>query len=284
MTEQDKLWNYSNPAETEIKFREALQSISPEKNLSVYLQLQTQIARTYSLRMMFDEAHKTLEEVEKLLPAENEVAHVRYHLECGRTFNSSGKIMEAKAAFEKAEQIAIQLQEDAYTVDALHMLAIIAPQDETASINERAIIFAEESKQENAKGWLGSLYNNLGWCYFDKGEYEKALSIFLRALKWREDKKSLPEIFIAKWCVAKTLRALNRLNEALKIQLALLEEMISNNSPDGYVYEEIAEIYHTRNEEVQKMYFGFAYKELSQDKWLAKNEPARLERLKKLSA
>lgn len=283
MIEQDKLWNYNNPAETEIKFREALKTIFPEKDFSAYLQLQTQIARTCSLRMMFDEAHQTLNEVEKILPAENEVAHVRYYLERGRTFNSSGKKAEAKTEFEKAKQVAEKLHEDFYALDALHMLAIVAPPDEAAKLNEEAILLAEESKQEHAKNWLGALYNNLGWSYFDKGDYEKALSIFLRALQWREEKKSVTEIFIAKWCVARTLRALHKLDDALKIQLSLLEEMIANNTPDGFVYEELGEIYHLRNEEVQKMYFGFAYKELSQDKWLAKNEPARLERLKKMS-
>ena len=103
-------------------------------------------------------------------------------------------------------------------------------------------------------------------------------------IKWREDKNQPYETFLAKWCVARTLRPLNRLEEALKIQLALFEELVESDKKDGYVYEELAELYLLLNDPVHKMYFQFAYNELIQDIWLTKNEPARLERLKQLAA
>jgi tetratricopeptide (TPR) repeat protein len=279
----DKLWDYSNPNETEKKFREVLAESSIEKDVSHYLQLLTQIARTFSLRAMFNEAHAVLDEVQNKLNHINDVANVRYHLERGRTFNSSGKKEEAKNHFLEAQKIAVDLKEDFYAIDCIHMLAIVAPPNEAIILNETAILAAEKSEQEHAKNWLGPLYNNLGWSYFDKGEHEKALSVFLRSLQWRESMKSAPEIFLAKWTVARTLRALNRIDDALKIQLALLEEMIETQQEDGYVYEELAELHLSKNETVSKMYFGFAYRELSKDNWLVKNEPARLERMKELS-
>lgn len=281
MQDFDKLWNYHQPAETEKKFRELLDGIDGSSGYQ--LELQTQIARTYSLRGMFDEAHTLLNATEKLLPESSITAHIRYHLERGRTYNSSGNKPDARLHFEQAFALAQQLQQDSYAIDALHMLAIVAKPEEAISINEQALLLAEKSAQEQAKNWLGSLYNNLGWSYFDLQEYEKALSIFLRALQWREEKKSASEIFLAKWCVARTLRALNKVEQAITIQLGLLEEMIESNKPDGYVYEELGELYLLKNEELYKMYFGLALKELSEDKWLCKNEPKRLERMKSLS-
>lgn len=283
MTEFDKLWDYNNPAATEEKFREALSGVSVENNRSEFLQLQTQIARTYSLRRMFDEAHELLNEVEKQLTAEAELPLIRYYLERGRSFNSAGKKAEALQLFLKAKESAQQINEDFYTVDAIHMLAIVAPADEAIALNEEGVILAESSESPLAKNWLGALYNNLAWSYFDKGEFEKALSIFLRALKWREEKQSPREIFIAKWCVARTLRALNRFEDAIKIQLGLLEEMVDTDNPDGYVYEELGELYLLKNEAVYKMYFGFAYNSLSKDQWLAEKEADRLKRMKTLS-
>jgi tetratricopeptide (TPR) repeat protein len=283
MTEFDKLWDYNNPAATEEKFRQVLQSLSPDTNLSDFLQLKTQLARTFSLRSMFNEAHAILDEVEQQLPEPKDVAHVRYFLERGRSFNSAGKKAEAFQQFLTAKETAQQLNEDFYTIDAIHMLAIIATPAEAIALNEKGVIFAENSKSPQAKNWLGALYNNLAWSYFDRGEYEKALSIFLRALKWREEKQSAKEIFTAKWCVARTLRALNRLDEAIKIQLALLEEMVETDQPDGYVYEELGELHLAKNEPVYKMYFGFAHTALSNDKWLAANEAARLQRMKELA-
>ena len=160
------------------------------------------------------------------------------------------------------------------------MLAITATPDEAIKLNEEGVVYAEQSQEPRAKGWLGSLYNNLGWAYFDLGAYDNALSVFLRALKWREEKQSAHELFLAKWCVARTLRALGRLDDAIKIQLALLEQMIDIGPTDGYVYEELGELYLAKGEDVSKMYFQFAYNELSKDTWLAANEPKRLERMK----
>jgi tetratricopeptide (TPR) repeat protein len=283
MTEYDKLWNYSEPAATEIKFREVLSAIPPEDS-STRLQLLTQLARTQGLQGKFDAAHKTLDEVEAQLSEDNALVNIRYFLERGRTFRSSGDKRNAEVCFRQSLDLAKKHEEDFYAIDAIHMLAIITTPDEGIRLNKEAILLAEASQQHRARNWLGSLYNNLGWNYFDRTEYEKALSIFLRALQWREANKHEEAAFLAKWCVARTLRALNRLEDALKIQLALFEELASSDKKDGYVYEELAELYLLKNDPVHKMYFQFAYAELSQDISLSKNEPARLERLKDLSA
>lgn len=286
----DKLWDYNNPAETEARFRSLLNEYPENKDKGAYLQLLTQLARTYSLRRMFTEAHDLLNEVKEKLGISSGVEHIRYHLERGRTYNSAGKNQEAKAEFEQAKLLAVELKEDFYAIDAIHMLAIISAPLESVELNKQALLVAEESTQERAKGWIGSLFNNLGWGYFDLGQYELALSIFLRALKWRQDqaaiqgKETSPDIIIAKWTVARTLRALNRIDEAITIQLGLLEELIKAETSDGYVYEELGELYLLKGEEIHKMYFQFAYNELSKDIWLAANEQARLNRMKELAA
>ena len=96
MTQYDKLWDYQNPSETETKFREALKETSAEKNLSEHLQLLTQIARTQSLQRKFDEAHVILDEVGKHLTEKHNTEHIRYFLERGRAFNSSGNKRNVK--------------------------------------------------------------------------------------------------------------------------------------------------------------------------------------------
>jgi len=283
MQDFDKLWDYRQPAETERKFREILNGSDYERASEFHLQLLTQIARTFSLRRMFDEAHNMLNEVSAMMTGTPAVSGIRYYLELGRTYNSSGNKPAAVEAFTKALNIAAELHEDAYTIDALHMLAIISDPETAISLNEQAIQLAEASQDVRANNWLGSLYNNLGWAYFDKQQFERALIIFLRALQWREGKESPTEIFIAKWCVARTLRALNRLDEAIKIQLALLEQMVETGQEDGYVYEELGELYLLKNESIHKMYFGFAFRELSKDPWMGSNEIERLQRMETLS-
>lgn len=149
--------------------------------------------------------------------------------------------------------------------------------------NLKAVALAEQSKDEKAKGWLGSLYNNIGWTYHDTGRFEEALDIFEKALAFRQKKGKAVETRIAKWSVARALRSLKRNDEALKIQRALEKEFDSLPEKDGFVFEELGELLLLADKEDEaKKYFGLAYDELVKDTWLAKSEPKRIERLKEL--
>lgn len=282
----NKLWNYSKPEETEKKFREILQEVKSSGNRSAYLQLQTQLARTQGLQMKFDEAHKILDEVEKELDKENiQLVRIRYLLERGRTFNSSKQKEKALELFHKAYELGLETGEDFFAIDAIHMIGIADNLDDGIKWNEIGIRLAENSKDERSKGWLGALYNNTGWNYHDKKEYLKALELFEKNVVWHTERKSgYPEI-IAKWCVARTYRSLDRIDEAIEIHNALLEEIKDRNlEQDGYIFEELGELHLIKkNPEDSKKNFRLAYEMLSKDIWLAENEKERLERMKKFS-
>lgn len=279
----DSLWDYSNPEQTEIKFREVLLQF-PEDD-PAFLELLTQIARAQGLQRKFEKAHQTLDQVERRVEGQSSRARVRYLLERGRVFNSSGKPDEARPFFEQARDLAAKISEDGYAVDAVHMLAIIAPPGSSLDLNLVAIRMAEASSQEKARDWLGSLYNNTGWSYHDMGEYDKALEIFHKAEAFRREKGKVPEIRVARWCVARTLRSLNRIEEALTMQMELKKEFDSSGENDGYVFEEIGECLLLLNRtEESRSYFARAHKQLSQDSWLAEKEPERLKRLKELGS
>ena len=235
----DSLWDYSAPDKTEAKFRELLPQF-PENELA-HIELLTQIARTQGLQRKFDEAHQTLDEVEKQLDENPSRAKVRYLLERGRVFNSSMQVEESKPLFEQALDLAKTLGEDFYAVDAIHMLAIIADPASALTLNLSAIQLAESSLEEKARNWLGSLYNNMGWTYHDMGDYESALEIFQKAESFFRAKGNVDKLRIAVWTVARCLRSLNRLDEALSKQLALHAEFESAGETDGFVFEEIGE-------------------------------------------
>ncbi len=280
----DTLWNYDNPAETERQFRQLLPDAESSGDISYLAQLLTQIARTQGLQRQFDAAHQSLDIVSKLLTDELQTARVRYLLERGRVFNSSGNPELARPLFMEAWELAQAAHEDSYGVDAAHMLAIVSASDEQMQWNLKAVALAESSSQPRARKWLGSLYNNIGWTYHDLGQYAEALAIFEKALRYREEQGEISTIRIAKWCIARTLRSLGRTQEALDQQRALLSEHQAAGTSDGYVSEEIAEclLALSKGEEARP-YFAEAYAELSKDEWLVANESARLERLKSLS-
>ncbi|MBL8061807.1 MAG: tetratricopeptide repeat protein [Anaerolineales bacterium] len=277
----DSLWDYSNPAQTETRFLEILPQF-PEDDLA-RLELLTQIARAQGLQREFSDAHLMLDEVEKQLAIHPSRARVRYLLERGRVLNSSGQPEEARPFFEQAMKMAQELNEDFHAVDALHMLAIVADPASSLDLNLRAIQMAESSGQERARGWLGSLYNNTGWSYHDTGEYESALTIFQKAEAYFREVGSEDRLRIAKWTVARCLRSLHRIEEALSKQLALHAEFEAAGETDGYVFEEIGEcLLALKREEEAKPYFAKAYELLSQDEWLMENEPERMKRMKEL--
>ena len=278
----DSLWDYSDPHQTEIKLREALSQIAESDQ--AHLELLTQIARAQGLQQKFEEAHQTLGQVEKRLENQVSRASVRYYLERGRVFNSAGHPEQARPFFEQALDMAKQLSEDFYEVDALHMLAIVAPPASSLDLNLLAIQYAESSGQEKARGWLGSLYNNTGWSYHEMGNYESALELFEKAEAIRKLKGSASELRIATWCVARALRSLKHVEEALAKQIKLKAEYDANNQSDGYVFEELGEcLLELKRTEEARPYFVKAYETLSQDIWLAEKEPERLKRLKALS-
>ena len=280
--EIDDLWDYDDPAGSEVRFR-ARRSRTQAGSLAD-LELLTQIARAQGLQRQFAAAHETLDTVQSALPSGAARPRIRYLLERGRVFNSSGQKQEASARFLEAWQLAQEAGEDFFAVDAAHMLAISEPPVEQAAWNLRAIAAAEKSTQPRARNWLGSLYNNLGWTRHAAGDYEQALDLFQRALSFREAHGKPAEISIARWCVARCLRSLGRTAAALAEQQSLAAAYAAAGSQDGYVEEELGECLLLLGRPADaRPHFAQAHALLSQDPWLVESEPARLERLKQLS-
>ena len=279
------IWDYNDLNATRERFLQILSEVEQRADKDYVLQLKTQIARTYSIQSDFDNAHRILDEVEARLSDDLPVVKVRYWLERGRTFNSAEKKETALPLFKQAYELAKELGADFYTIDAAHMIAIVLPeQTEKEKWNLIGVEIAEQSQDERARGWLGSLYNNLGWDFFEQKRYAEALERFEKALDYQREIGNPERINIALWCVAKGYRHVDRLDEALEIQKALLKEYEQSGTPDGYVFEELGELYLLKNEpEKSHVFFARAYTELSKDSWLVKNESERLTRLQKLA-
>jgi tetratricopeptide (TPR) repeat protein len=279
----DALWDYNRPDETEKKFRDLLPQAEAVGAKSYRLQLLTQIARTLGLQRKFDEAHATLDTVEKSLTDDLKRVKVRYLLERGRVFNSSKQPDKARTLFLEAWDVARAAGEDALAVDAAHMMGIVEPPEQQIEWNHKALEMAEQSVDPKARKWKGSLYNNLGWTYHDKGDFTKALDLFQKGLSFRLEQGDAETARIARWTVARALRSLGRVEEALTMQTDLLAVAEKTNNPDGFINEEMGEcLLALGREKEAKPHFKRAYELLSKDPWLVESEPKRLERLKKL--
>lgn len=277
----DKLWNYDNPEGTRAKFEGQLELMDRQGDLAYILELKTQIARTYSLEGKFKQAHKVLDEVEPVLGIDLARPQVRYFLERGRTYNSAGDPETARGFFEQAFSIANGAGEDFFAVDAAHMIAIThKAYDQNLEWNRRGLALAVASEDPLARGWAGSLYNNIGWSYFDHGQYEQALDSFERSRTSFTSQEKSEGARIAYWSMGKTLRMMERYTEALKIQEKIFAELYDAGRDDGYVYEELAELYLALGERrTAADNFYKAHRILRKDDNIRRNEPKRLSRM-----
>ncbi len=284
------LWDYNDPAGTAVRFQQLLPAVEASDNRAYHVELLSQLARTHSLRRQFAEAYDLLDQAQALLTDEMVVPRMRCLLERGRCFNSAGEPEQALPLFREAFGLgtAVGTQADYHTIDAAHMMAIAEPLPvNQLQWNEAALTLAEASPDARAGGWRGSLYNNIGWTYHNMGDYNKALEIFTRALAWREAQHpdQRETIRIAIWCVARTLRSLHRLDDALALQQTLLAEFEGVGQTDGFVFEEIGEcLLALERREEARPYFAQAYAELFQLDWLVADEPERIARLAELGS
>ena len=274
----DERWDYAAPDASEQRLRQERARWPADSPQA--LEIETQIARAQGLQRRFGDAMATLAGVEARLDGMPSHARVRYLLERGRVFNSSGAPEKAVPLFKAALELA-ECEGDAfYAIDAAHMMGIAGPAAERLEWNLKAIAMTEHAPDARSKRWLSSLYNNVGWTYDERGESARALDYFRKALTAWEARGGDDNIRVARWAVAHGLRRTGELDAAERIQNALRAGHERNGTVDGYVFEELAEIHLARGQvDDARPWFAKAYAALHDDASLQANEPARLQRL-----
>ena len=244
-------------------------------------EVRTQIARTLGLQRKFADAHALLDTVEAKLAALPAHVRVRYLLERGRTLNSSGAPQRAVPLFAEALTLAERDEDEFYAVDAAHMLGIAAPAAERLVWNLKALALAEAATDPRARGWRASLYNNIGWTYFDAGDCEDGARLLAEgARRARGDGQRRVDTRREMDGRARLPRASADSTTPRRRRRASLAEFEKIGETDGYVYEELAEIALARGDaKAARPWAAKAHAALKDDPGLAANEAARLARL-----
>ena len=138
----DSLWDYSEPAVSEQRFRALLPG--PDDR-GWRAELLSQIARANGLQRRFDPAFAILSEAEALIGDGDIRPRVRCLLERGRVLNTSGDPASSRALFLSAWELASTERLDFFAVDAAHMLGIVEPPEVQLDWTGRAIRLAEQA-------------------------------------------------------------------------------------------------------------------------------------------
>ena len=243
------LWDYTKPALSEQRFRDALATATEDESLI----LQTQIARSWGLRKDFVRAREILASIDDPVKKASAEARVNYFLELGRTYASPAHPREALTAearqqartlYVQAFEAARQAQLDYLAIDALHMMPMADP-DPKAQLewDLKALAYLEGSSQPAARRWEASLRHNVGYARHLLGQYDEALAQFKLSLAAHERAGKARNARIAHWMIAWTLRAQGKIQEAIDIQLRLEREWGQAGEPDPYVFEELEHLF-----------------------------------------
>jgi tetratricopeptide (TPR) repeat protein len=183
-------WDFNDVDTSRDRFRAQLEEETTDAGRAEVL---TQLARADGLQDRFAEGDTLLDEAEALAGGEP-LVRARIDLERGRLRNSGGDPAAALPLFVGAYETALAMPHEFIAVDAAHMAAIAGPDLEARlAWANRGIAMAEASDDPTVTSWLGSLFNNVGWDYFDAEQYGTALEWFQRALVEREKRPDEPE-------------------------------------------------------------------------------------------
>jgi len=231
-------WDFGQPDVSEERFRTELAGADGEEALLV----RTQLARALGLQNRFDECAVELDAVADRVAADapeaTPLVRAYERLERGRMHRSSGQPDQAVPHFLAALEVSESAGLDHVAADAAHMMAIVGEGDDQITWAQRALAIANASSEPRARRWIGSVENNLGWTLHDLGRFAEAQEHFERALQARVEQGDAELIRIGRWTVARGLRSLGQLDEALEIQ----RDLHANGPEDGYVEEELAEL------------------------------------------
>lgn len=259
-----ELWDFSNPALSEQRFRDALELA----NFDDALILKTQIARSYGLRKDFDTARQVLAEIDPHLAGASPEVRVRYWLELGRSYASATHSpdtqtdavkAQARTAYTRAFDEAKSAALDALAIDALHMMAFVDTDPESQlEWDLKALAYLDSSTQADARKWEASLRNNVGYALKLQKRYDEAIGQFELSREASRRDGNETGVRIENWMIASAYREMGRLDDALAIQLELERAWDAAGQTDPYVFEELEAIYRAKGEEARAQHYAEA--------------------------
>lgn len=180
-------------------------------DLPVYVQAAARRARTLLIADKADEGRTWLDRAAARADASEPLGWSRYLGVRGRFEWKSGDNQTATRTFREMFDYCERNELWDRAVDAAHMVAITGSPEEKFEWAHKGIEMAEKGEMD---GWLGPLWNNLGWDYVDAGRYEDALDALKKAREYHyKGAGELPKL-IADYSVAHVTMLTGALDEA----------------------------------------------------------------------
>lgn len=178
---------------------------------SAYVEACAMRARSFLIRERGEEGMPWLKRARERADADDPLGWSRYLAVRGRFEWHDEDNETATATFREMFDFCERQELWERAVDAAHMVALTGNPEEKFEWAAKGIRMAEKG---DMSGWLGPLWNNLGWDYVDNGRYEEARDALVKAREYHyAGENELPKL-IADYSVAHVTRLLGELDQA----------------------------------------------------------------------
>lgn len=212
LQEADQLFQQRQYGQALIIYQELAEIAEKQANQEFHIQALAQIARCYLIQDQPEPGKTWLDKTKKIASPEYPRGWSRYLGVLGRFQWKGGEREVATKTFQSWYQFALENQLHSEAIDAAHMVAITGNADEQIVWAKKGILAAEQGSLE---GWLGPLWNNLGWTYADRGQYSEALEALLKAREYHWKRGDEHSKLVADWSVGSIYRKLEQHEKAL---------------------------------------------------------------------
>ncbi len=280
------MWDFSDPEACEKKFLEKMKEHS--KSAFDVWELQTQVARALGLQGKFIQAFHVLDSIQagfEYAPTckSKDLVGIRYNLERGRILLLDKRISESIRYFRFALKLALKIEADDLSVDAIKMLLSVTCVNERIELGLKGINIASEKGNENLHYSIGEMATGVGQAYLEKQDYQKAIEQFMHARDIFSKAFDADNVRVIRRLICIAQRYLGQHKEAL-LELRAQEEWLKKSGNiDGIVFEEIAENLLALGHSSSSIYFSKALKCFETQLLIADMDPKRITRIRELA-
>jgi tetratricopeptide (TPR) repeat protein len=183
-----------------------------EGDRSLAAEAAAQAARGYLIRGKKEEGRPWLAKAKEAADDSMPKAWSRYLGVRGRFEWKDEKLETATKTFEEMYAYCEKHGLHDRAVDAAHMVAITGTPEQQIEWARKGIAAAEKGKND---GWLGPLWNNLGYTYQERGEWKQALECYRKARHYHWKLGRELNKLAADWAVGKALRHTGEIEKAM---------------------------------------------------------------------
>ncbi len=203
----DAAFSARNYADATALYQRAVELGNLEKDEESAIEGLSQMARALLAQDRREDGRPWLERAMARARPEMPLAWTRMLGVRGRFEWKDGRLAESTRTFEDAYAFCMERGLHERAIDAAHMVAITGTPEQQLEWGKRGIAAAEKGGVE---GWLGPLWNNLGYTYETLGRNEEALGAYQKARHYHWKLGDEQAKLVADWAMGHALRVCGR--------------------------------------------------------------------------